>query len=177
MAAPACPSPCTNAFAGLGTGGRPAAGRAMPSNRPLSLLAPGDLAPVARLVDFHCVLIMKPSATREAVSRALWDAGMLVTVFRSLSEAEGLLVGTPVHAVLLDASLGAGLGAQLKWWLNAVGRGAISVVMFGWLTAEQEARALQDGVSHCLPFPGPPDAFARRLGSTMGFEPTRWRAS
>jgi DNA-binding NtrC family response regulator len=118
---------------------------------------------------------MKAGPARDSLSAALWDAGMLVTTFQSLPEAEGLLVGGAVHAVLLDAAQGPALGTQLTWWLNAVGRGAVKVVLFGRLTAEQVVAALKGGVNHCLPTPDRPAEFALLLGETVGFEPVSWR--
>lgn len=133
------------------------------------------LLPLARLVDFHAVLIMPAGPARDALSMALWDQGMLVTAFCSPHEAEGVLVGEAVHAVLVDASLGTAVGPQLAWYLNAVGRGAVQVVLFGAMPAEVREAALEGGVAHVLGHAGNPAQFAKDVGRTVGFRPSPWR--
>jgi len=136
----------------------------------------GESTPsAASLTDFHAVLVMAAGTERDALALGLWDAGMLVTTFKSPHEAEGVLVGEAVHVVLLDAGLGAFMAPQIVWWLNAVGRGAVRVVVFGDVAEDQRAQLLSQGVSYVVPRPGNAALFARQLGQAMGFTPNRWR--
>lgn len=127
------------------------------------------------LTDFHAVLVMAPGVNRDALAMGLWDSGMLVTTFKSPHEAEGVLVGEAVHVVLLDAALGAFMAPQIVWWLNAVGRGAVRVVVFGEVSDEERTNLLRQGVAYVVPRPMNAALFGRQLGEAMGFAPNRWR--
>jgi hypothetical protein len=132
-------------------------------------------AAMKSLSEFHAVLVMPAGPARNGLALGLWDAGMLVTAFKSPHEAEGVLVGEPVHVVLVDLALGAFMAPQIVWWLHAVGRGAVKVVAFGEATPEQAAWLRTQGVQGCVPRPGNPALFGRQLGQAMGFRAAGWR--
>lgn len=172
--------PTSRVLAGLGAGGarRVSALARVPQGPWAPNFQDGEPAPLPVLpaaVEFHCVMVMAPGLDRDALANALWAHGMLVTVFDSLHEAEGLLVGHAVNAVLLDARRGAAAGPQLAWWLNAVGRGQVAVALLGDLAPEDAVQAQQGGVAHCLPWGTSPVAVASLLGHAVGFAPAAWR--
>lgn len=179
MSAPLSATSPASVLAALGIGGAGQGGRPPEVNQNARVTDDSNpsLLPVARLMDFHCVLIMTPSPERDALSMSLWDTGMIVTTFASLHEAEGVLVGEAVHCVLIDARLGPNTASHLVWWLHAVGRGGVRVAVFGTMTPEQQSEARLGGVALCLPAPHQPAAFARQLGTALGFEPVSWRRS
>lgn len=180
MTAPFPFSP-SNVLAALGARARPETGGTGAAMTPDALKAkvPEDsgpgLLPLARLVEFHTVLIMPAGPARDALAMALWDQGMLVTTFATPHQAEGVLVGEAVHAVLVDATLGSQVGPQLAWYLNAVGRGAVQVVLFGAMAPEQRAAAVEGGVAHVLGHAVNPSQFAKDVARTVGFTPQAWR--
>lgn len=99
---------------------------------------------------------------------------MLVTVFSSLKEAEGILVSQQAHVVLVDVGLGIHTGPKAARWLRAVGRGATRVVVLGETSVEEREELVRNGVAQCLPLPSSASAFARRLGESLGFRLATW---
>jgi hypothetical protein len=121
----------------------------------------------------HVVLLMPPGPDRDLLSQGLWNAGMLVTVFSSPREAEGVLVGQPVQAVLVDVRLGWSLGPQLVHWMRASARAATCVIVLGELAEEQHAYLLAQGVGYCVPRPQDPGAFGRYMAEALGWAAPR----
>lgn len=121
-----------------------------------------------RHTQLHAVILMPPGAPRNALALALWDAGLLVTVFASPAEAEGVLVGDNVHAVVLDAQLGGAAGSSLLRWLHAAGHGQVKVVMVGEVDAITRARLLDSGVAQVVPVPANVTVFARQFAQALG---------
>ena len=103
-----------------------------------------------RHTDFHTVVLMPPGETRNALALSLWDVGMLVTVFATPKEAEGVLVGENVHAVLLDARIGVIVGPALVSWLRAAGRGHVKVIIMGAVDAATKEQLTQQGAAAAM---------------------------
>ncbi|MEW5852386.1 MAG: hypothetical protein AB2A00_26585 [Myxococcota bacterium] len=125
--------------------------------------------------EFHAVLVMPAGPQRDALAMGLWDAGMLVTTFSSPHEAEGVLIGERVHVVLVDLLLGPTMGPDIVRWLQATGRGGVTVAAFGEATPELAQWLTTNGVTWCVPRPAEPTVFGRQLGEAMGFKPATWR--
>ena len=122
----------------------------------------------------HTVLIMPAGPDRDLLGQGLWNAGMLVTVFSSPREAEGVLVGQAVHAVLLDVRLGWDLGPQLVHWMRAAGRPGTCVIVLGELTEEQHTHLLAQGVGYCVPRPENPTVFGHYMSDALGWGVPSW---
>lgn len=131
-------------------------------------------APVSfdpRHTELHTVLLMPPGEARNALALSLWDVGMLVTVFATPREAEGVLVGENVHAVLMDAGVGVIVGPALVSWLRAAGRGQVKVVIVGNVEAGPRDQLLAQGVAHVVPYPPNPKTFAQQFARALGTVP------
>lgn len=137
--------------------------------------SPGRRAPLPTIYDLHVVLIMAPGAPRDALAMALWDEGLLVTVFDSAALAEGVLVGQHVDAVLVDHAAERRMAPQIAWWLKALGRAQTPVVALGVTDDLEAARLRREGVSQTQPMPTDAGRFAAELGLLLGAGHHPWR--
>lgn len=148
----------------------------MPVGTQVARSSPLAAAPAPVPSSYHTVLLMPAEERRAALAGSLWDVGMLVTAFASMREAEGVLVGEHVHAVLLDARLGTSAAVTLCQWLRASGKGHVRVVVMGEeLDGQSRASLLGAGVSHVVPRPEQTQGFARQFAQAMGFGSLGWR--
>ena len=125
-------------------------------------------------MDFHAVLIMPEGGARESLAVALWDVGMLVTVFGSVPQAEGVLVSEPVDVVLVDGTELPGACAGLGNQLRAVGKSACRVVE---LVGPDHAGTRGGAADQAVRVRRPEHAavFARQLAAFLGLQRGAWR--
>jgi hypothetical protein len=123
----------------------------------------------------HVLLIMASGTARDSLAAALWNAGLLVTVFATAHDAEDALCSQPLDAVVVDAAQESAMPMRVAAWLRAVGKPEALVVALGAGHPPGDAIPNERGPALDVSREWAPVELAARLAHLLGAAPQPWR--